>query len=395
MERPNQQLNDREETDARANHGAADGVEGTAEKRPVLVEPAATRAADPESDARSRAVVPQQGGAGGAEHEASQPAATPADRFQSMRGDGKVWRALVGFEQLAGAVDAVPDPTAEEQAVWLGAVRQSIETAAETGLVDQAVATVGKLSEWFDKPHWRLWQQRTNAHFNQLIQVAVRMRRYQDALDLFAKARNPEVVDEETRLGLAMASAGLGRTDLAAAQLYLDFLESKSGDAAERSKILGLLRTAIRIDLVQPEERRLAAFLKLNERLWRSQVHPWCAAHRAIAAVRMSQLDDALTIRRAALDLDQADAETLVQLGTVSYLCRRWSDAASLFTRAEAKSGEEAGLERLYLPLTRINEILAGSEAAETRDQLLDRLQKQLAGAEAASREDAFALDAA
>ena len=92
-----------------------------------------------------------------------------------------------------------------------------------------------------------------------------------------------------------MASLNLQRTDVGAARLYIGLLRPPGHpdrinppdgtllDNEQVTRVLALLRRAIRIDLTYPADERLGLHRELNDELWDCRTVPWCAAHRAAA----------------------------------------------------------------------------------------------------------------
>ncbi|MCY2986346.1 MAG: hypothetical protein NTY19_00510 [Planctomycetota bacterium] len=356
-----------------------------AARRPRLPAPATARTA------AAKAAVPQSPPAGdGDSHAARQPA--PMQRADEVlrqldlrRSQGHTWPALLGCRELVRALDQLSDPTPLEQALRLAATRREVEWAVEAEPIEAAVEGFTKsLVSWFHRDPWRRRQAQVVEHFQWLIQTELRVGERNRALALFQKVRQFLKLDPAVQRNLATAAAELGLVDLGSAVLYIAFLQGPDQGAEPRRKVLEMLRQAIRIDVAFPDDAQLPEYRRLNDALWDFRAETWCAAHRAIAAWRTGQLPAAWAIRQSVLDVGEADTGALTSLGLVAYLCRRWSDAQTLLTRASRLQSADADRARLYLSLTRVNQALAGQPETAPQDELralLETEQHELAGA--------------
>ncbi|MFV1967161.1 MAG: tetratricopeptide repeat protein [Pirellulaceae bacterium] len=318
-------------------------------------------------------------------------------------------------------VGEVPRPTLREQTLWVGALRRAVQAAVACNRANDAIGLMSEsMPPWFRGEHWIQYRQHVAAHFDRLILFEVRLaneaeregkhseaeEHFRGALDVFAKSRNLVLLAPEVRWHLAMAALKLQRADVGVARLYIgllrpigdpDRIHSPDGTLLDNdhvTRVLSHLRCAIRITLTHPSEEHLALHRELNEELWNCRMVPWCAAHRAIAAVRAGTTRQAWEIRRQATDLDEADAEALTLLGVASYLHQQWPDAAGLFHQAAELRKEKPGVERLYGALTRVNLALAGVFTAETKEEFLRTMASDVEAIESIRCDRGESLDA-
>jgi tetratricopeptide (TPR) repeat protein len=300
----------------------------------------------------------------------------------------------LGYRDLIRQLDRFETLSPAEEALSLAALRRDVEVGLETRPVEDVVADFTQsLTAWFHKEHWRQRRHQVVAYYRWLIETELRVGHQTQALELFHRARRLLTLEPTLEQGLAQAAADLGLTDLGAATLYIKFLRGPDQDGARRRQVLALLRRAIRIDLACPDDQLLPEHRRLNEELWNTREEVWCAGHRAVAAWRSGNPQGAWSIREAVVDLTEADADALTQLGLIAYLCRAWDDAVSLLEGARKLRPDNPGAERLYLAMARVNRLLSGGVELPSRDQLLAQLEEQLPVLTAAA-EDVTAVDA-
>jgi tetratricopeptide (TPR) repeat protein len=325
----------------------------------------------------------------------SLPADEVLQRLDALRSRGQTWLANAGYRDLVQQLDRLVDPTPAELALRLGSSRRELETATEIEPVEERLDGFAEsITTWFRQDHWSQRQAEIAEHYRWLIQTELRVGRRANALDLFQKARRLIKLTPDVQVSLARAAAELELKDLGAARLYLDFLRGPDQDGEMRRKVLGLLREAIRIDLVFPDEALLPEHRQLNEELWEFREEAWCVAHRAMGAWRTGHAEQAWKFRQSMSDLAEADVATLTQLGIVAYLCRVWNDAAMLLDRAEQTRRGTPGIERLYSSLTRVNQALAGHREGAAEGPPDDLWERELPTLLAFPDEGAEALDA-
>ena len=119
-----------------------------------------------------------------------------------------------------------------------------------------------------------------------------------------------------------------------------------------------------------------------------------CAAHRAIAAWRTGDVATAWAIHQSAIDLADADAQTLGQLGIVSYLCRQGDSAVTLLQRASQTTDGTTLPARPYLALAHLNQVFSGT-AQGTVEDILACLQQEMVPASGLVEADPSSLDVA
>jgi tetratricopeptide (TPR) repeat protein len=312
-----------------------------------------------------------------------------------MASEGRGLESLAEAKTLVKQLNEIGDPTAIEQALWLGASSHIVKTAALAGQPERAVAQLRECTKELEAPAWQQWADRTSDYYSRMIHLNVAFGQMAEALDLFEIGREHVTLDAELRRDLAVAAARLGRTDLGAAQLYLDGLAAEGFDTGTRIELADLLRRAIRIGLVSPEDALLAAHCQLNERAWKAEAPAWSAAHLAMAAIRQRRWPDALAWRDRVRDLETSDADALQSLGTASYLNRRWDDALTLFGMAIEGAPADVNTLKSYSGLTEINLILSSPETIADRQTFRSTLEAKVAAITQATGAGAIDLDAA
>ncbi len=309
---------------------------------------------------------------------------------------GQPMRALAGYRRLAAAVADLEDVSTDNLIAGVGAMRRAIETAVSSDLPETAAADISTLvPRWQQSGSWQKLRRQLSKHLERLIMMELRMGRGEAAIEAFEKARSLADVDDDVRWRLALAAAEMGKSDIGLAPLYIDFLDRAGGDADECEKVLVMLRRGLRITLLSPHDDDLSRHRKLNDQLWEVRAVAWCAAHRAHAALRLNRLAEALEIREAVPDLEQADADALVALTAVSIRGQRWEDALLLLDKAQRRRDGQPGLEALYTPLAHLGHALAVGPEPTSQDTFVEQLAQHAETAQGALRRNAEDLDAA
>ena len=298
------------------------------------------------------------------------------DDLEALREAGQPWRAERELRRIVADLSRREEADDLDRWLWTRAHSQLLRCMADRRSVEGASQTLRGFVNQLGREGWRAWQKDVSEQYARLIAMQVSLDHFTEALDVYAECGDILVLDGDTLYRLARAAAAEERDDEGAVGLYLDYFETpeRLGDA-NREAVAQALRRALHVTHDRPEEERLPRRIKANERAHAADpLFSWTQGNIAMAWVRQGRVEKALKAARACAPLDEADGETLTQLGVVYCFAESWAEAGALFARARSVAGDSPVV-AYYAALALAHEALLTPEAAEDTATLAERLK--------------------